>query len=452
MGDINVDEKEKSATKNEDTEQGTRSSILNWLNLGKTENKTEDVESFKRDDIPNDTKQESDIGSNEKSAEENVSQLKTPNDNPVDIEPSLMTKSRLNRTFSNELDDCKTEIENIQSNIIDTLKDTQGNEEAINTIDDAALAQQEEIKGDISEKAPFKPPRTTAPTKNIESQCTGINSTSSTTAVFNAPLQELKAPKTVQNAVEELKATEEKEHGENKTDHEGENKNDTKSAINIVDSQVVVEADNGNVSCENLSEYYKKVDEYLNGSKKRKPDSDKEKEQIVDGNKKLNSEPVKETTASVPEIISDADNFNLNEEKETKELVDESEEDKLTSKLDNDFVEQPVKGMLIAKENTQESFEKKDMPPLAITAPSYASIVEKKVSVSDDDTKFSSPIDVIALPSQKRSTIIITDESENKPTTKEGKDDEGFMTVKSKHVCKASFENEKYSKKYETKI
>merc|ERR1711915_626148 len=138
------------------------------------------------------------------------------------------------------------------------------------------------------------------------------------------------------------------ENSENKTDHKGENKNDTKSAINIVDSQVVVEADNCNVSSENLSEYYKKVDEYLKGSKKRKPDSDKEKEQIVDGNKKLNSEPVKETTASVPEIITDADNFNLNEEKETKELVDESEEDKLTSKLDNDFVEQPVKGMLIA--------------------------------------------------------------------------------------------------------
>merc|ERR1711915_341798 len=322
MGDINVDEKEKSATKNEDTEQGTRSSILNWLNLGKTENKTEDVESFKRDDIPNDTNQESDIRSSEKSEEENVSQLKTQNDNPVDIEPSLMTKSRLNRTFSNELDDCKTEVENIQSNIIDTLKDTQGNEEAINTMDDVALTQQKERKGDISEKVPFKPPRTTAPTKNIESQCTGTNSTSSTTAVFNAPLQELKAPKTVQNAVEELKTTEEKENSENKTDHEGENKNDTKRAINIVDSHVVVEADNCNVSCENLSEYYKKVDEYLNGSKKRKSDSYKEKEQIVNGNKKLNSEPEKETTASVPEIISDADNFDLNEEKETKELVD----------------------------------------------------------------------------------------------------------------------------------
>merc|ERR1711915_1129058 len=217
MGDINVDEKEKSATKSEDTEQGTRSSILNWLNLGKTESKTEDVESFKRDDIPNDTKQECDIRSSEKSAEENASQLKTPNNNPVDIEPSLTTKSRLNRTFSNELDDCKTEVENIQSNIIDTLKDTQGNEEAINAIDDVASTQQKEIKGDISEKVPFKPPRTTAPTKNIESQSTGINSTSSTTAVFNAPLQELKAPKTVQNAVEELKATEEKENSENKT-------------------------------------------------------------------------------------------------------------------------------------------------------------------------------------------------------------------------------------------
>merc|ERR1711915_848752 len=135
----------------------------------------------------------------------------------------------------------------------------------------------------------------------------------------------------------------------------------------------------------------------------------------------------------------------------TKELVDKSEEDKLASEIDNDFVEQPVKNMLIAKENTQESFEKKDMPPLAITAPSYASIAEKKVSVSDDDAKFSSPMDVIALPSQKMSTIIITDESENKPKTKEGKDDEGFMTMKSKRVCKTSFENEKYSKKYETK-
>merc|ERR1712228_414781 len=126
---------------------------------------------------------------------------------------------------------------------------------------------------------------------------------SSTTAVFNAPLQELKAPKTVQNAVEELKATEEKENSENKTDHEGENKNDTKSAIKIMDSPVVVEADNCNISCENLSEYYKKVDEYLNVSKKRKSDSDKEKEQIVNGNKKLNSEPEKETTAPVQEII-----------------------------------------------------------------------------------------------------------------------------------------------------
>merc|ERR1712156_736929 len=71
--DVNVNEKEKSATKSEDTEQGTRSSILNWLNLGKTENKTEDVESFKSDDIPNDAKQESDIRSSEKSAEQNVS-------------------------------------------------------------------------------------------------------------------------------------------------------------------------------------------------------------------------------------------------------------------------------------------------------------------------------------------------------------------------------------------
>merc|ERR1711915_514486 len=109
---------------------------------------------------------------------------------------------------------------------------------AINTINDVASTQQKERKGDISEKVPFKPPRTTAPTKNIESQCTGINSTSSTTAVFNAPLQELKAPKTVQNAVEELK---EKENSENKTDHEGEDKNDTRSAIKTVDSQVVVE-------------------------------------------------------------------------------------------------------------------------------------------------------------------------------------------------------------------
>merc|ERR1711915_166434 len=123
-------------------------------------------------------------------------------------------------------------------------------------------------------------------------------------------------------------------------------------------------------------------------------DSDKEKEQIGNGNKKLNSEPEKETTASVPDIISDADNFDLNEEKETKELVDKIEEDKLASKINNDFVERPVNSMLIAKENTQESFEKKDMPPLAIPAPSYASIAEKKVSVSDDDTKFSSPIDV----------------------------------------------------------
>merc|ERR1711915_457270 len=189
--------------------------------------------------------------------------------------------------------------------------------------------------------------------------------------------------------------------------HEGENKNDTKSAIKIMDSPVVVEADNCNVSCENLNEYYKKVDEYLKGSKKRKSDRDKEKEQIVNGNKKLNSEPEKETTASVPEFISDADNFDLNDEKETKVLVDKIEEDKLVSKINNDFVEQPVKSMLIAKENTQESFVMKDMPPLAITAPSYSSIAEKKVSVSDDDTKFSSPIDVIALPSQKRSTIII---------------------------------------------
>merc|ERR1712198_339899 len=91
------------------------------------------------------------------------------------------------------------------------------------------------------------------------------------------------------------------------------------------------------------------------------------------------------------------------------------EEDKLNSKINIDF----VKGKLIAKENTQESFEKQDIPPLAITAPSYASIAEKKGQVSVDDTKFSSPMDVIVLPSQKRSTIIITNEYENKRETEE---------------------------------
>merc|ERR1712029_1059735 len=152
---------------------------------------------------------------------------------------------------------------------------------------------------------------------------------------------------------------EEKENSENKTDQVRENENDTKSAIKFADSQIEVEAENDNVSFENLSEYYKKVDEYLKGSNKRKSDGDKEKEQIMDGSKKLNAEPVKESTASVPEIIRDTDNFDLNEERETKELVDESEEDRLNSKMNIDF----VKAKLIAKENTQEPFEKQDIPP-----------------------------------------------------------------------------------------
>merc|ERR1711892_637776 len=104
-----------------DEEVGTKSSILTWLNLGKP-NTFEDRDKEKEP--------EKEIGS----------------------------KPQLERTFSNDLDECRTEVENIQNSIIRFGKDT-SSENSLADLKDKIL------KDEIT---PIKPPRTSISDKSLE--------------------------------------------------------------------------------------------------------------------------------------------------------------------------------------------------------------------------------------------------------------------------------------------
>merc|ERR1712106_263718 len=104
-----------------DEEVGTKSSILAWLNLGKP-NTSED-------------------GDKEKEPEKEIG-----------------SKPQLERTFSNDLDECKTEVENIQNSIISFGKDT-SSENSFSDLKDKIL------KDEIT---PIKPPRTSISDKSLE--------------------------------------------------------------------------------------------------------------------------------------------------------------------------------------------------------------------------------------------------------------------------------------------
>merc|ERR1711892_860325 len=117
----NESDKQLPTSNKYDEEVGTKSSILAWLNLGK----------------PN----TSDDGDKEEEPEKEIG-----------------SKPRLERTFSNDLDECKTEVENIQNNIISFGKDT-SSENSLADLKDKIL------KDEIT---PIKPPRTSISDKSLE--------------------------------------------------------------------------------------------------------------------------------------------------------------------------------------------------------------------------------------------------------------------------------------------
>merc|ERR1711892_440639 len=117
----NESDKQLPSSNKCDEEVGTKSSILTWLNLGKP-NTSED-------------------GDKEKEAEKEIG-----------------SKPQLERTFSNDLDECKTEVENIQNNIISFAKET-SSENSLADLKDKIL------KDEIT---PIKPPRTSISDKSLE--------------------------------------------------------------------------------------------------------------------------------------------------------------------------------------------------------------------------------------------------------------------------------------------
>merc|ERR1711915_1105306 len=79
---------------------------------------------------------------------------------------------------------------------------------------------------------------------------------------------------------------------------------------------------------------------------------------------------------------------------------------------------------------------------MSITAPSYASTVEKPAQlIPNTDDQIILP-EVVPLPSHRKSTLIVAAELEKCNETIEEKDVEGFTTVRSKRLSKISNENE----------
>merc|ERR1711915_56283 len=79
---------------------------------------------------------------------------------------------------------------------------------------------------------------------------------------------------------------------------------------------------------------------------------------------------------------------------------------------------------------------------MSITAPRYASIVEKPASlIPNTDDQIILP-EVVPSPSHRKPTLIVAEESEKCNATIEEKDAEGFTTVRSKRLSKISNENE----------
>merc|ERR1712106_447644 len=128
---------EETDSVDEKKEEGTRNSILNWLNLGKT-------------------------ADSENGQEEKESQPKKEN----------TPKPQLERTFSNDLDDCKQEVENIQNNIIGLGKeDTAENGFAdikAKILLDEKKDMEETCETENANSSPIKPPRTSISDKNSE--------------------------------------------------------------------------------------------------------------------------------------------------------------------------------------------------------------------------------------------------------------------------------------------
>eukprot|EP00091_Calanus_sinicus_P023111 TRINITY_DN7655_c0_g1_i1.p1 TRINITY_DN7655_c0_g1~~TRINITY_DN7655_c0_g1_i1.p1 ORF type:complete len:275 (-),score=68.68 TRINITY_DN7655_c0_g1_i1:170-994(-) len=120
--------KSNEIIESEKKEVDTRSSILSWLSLGKTKTLEE---------------------------EEKVEEKE-----PVQ---EITTKPQLERTFSNDLDDCKSEVENIHNNIIG-LGNKVTTENGLANLKTQIQSDETELEAEINSSV--KPPRTSISEKN----------------------------------------------------------------------------------------------------------------------------------------------------------------------------------------------------------------------------------------------------------------------------------------------
>merc|ERR1719419_466929 len=127
---------------------------------------------------------------------------------------------------------------------------------------------------------------------------------------------------------------------------------------------------------------------------------------------------------------------NLCENKNIHNIGDDEE------KAETNGSEHTLEKLQISDTKTTNQINGLGTPIMSITAPSYASIVEKPAHLipnTDDQIILS---EVPPLPSNRKSTLIIAAESEKCNETIEDKDAEGFTTVRSKRLSKISNENE----------
>jgi len=127
---------------------------------------------------------------------------------------------------------------------------------------------------------------------------------------------------------------------------------------------------------------------------------------------------------------------NLCENKNIHNIGDDEE------KAETNGSEHTLEKLQISDTKTTNQINGLGTPIMSITAPSYASIVEKPAHLipnTDDQIILS---EVPPLPSNRKSTLIIAAESEKFNETIEDKDAEGFTTVRSKRLSKISNENE----------
>merc|ERR1712106_1261206 len=423
-----------------DEEVGTKSSILTWLNLGKP-NTSEDVDEEKEP--------EKEIGS----------------------------KPQLERTFSNDLDECKTEVENIQNNIISFGKETPS-ENSFSELKDKIL------KDEIT---PIKPPRTSISDKSLEivdalespktvkevdDKFKIVKSNRESTSLTNiAPKESITV---AENNTKEVSIAEsDKQVKTEKISASSHNHQDTMSEeerlalappswAQVAEKQksnvepelvlappeevialksskastAVVSVDEKNTSVkqeqsktvkdeilektEDIKEYYQKVENYL-------------------------ATPVLKQTETKQIDVSDIQPARQAEtgEKKWNSLADESEKGEAQEKneivTDKEEKQECLTEAEGCKEETKTEVPEVDQKILCLEAPTWASIAEKPKQNAVEETVLTVASDIITLPPHKLSTVVVAldDDVENKK-----KDDDGFTIVRSKRESQVCLESE----------